>query len=132
MMKVLFSACVPLFMILTGYLMSQKTLSRKYYLGNATATFAFAGSGVALTVWTHNQIEAYKAQFLEINFDDLAFFAEMMDTPYIDSTFWFDAHYAVFGLLMVISLALVANLIWKKRLMKAEQHLIDEGKKVQS
>ena len=30
MMKVLFSACVPLFMILTGYLMSHKTLSRKY------------------------------------------------------------------------------------------------------
>ena len=32
-MKVLFSACVPLFLILTGYLMSRKTLSRKYYLG---------------------------------------------------------------------------------------------------
>ena len=36
-----------------------------------------------------------------------------------------------FGLLMLISLALVANLIIKKRLMSAEQRLIDEGKKVQ-
>ena len=32
-MKTLFSCCVPLFMILTGYLMSKKTLSRKYYNG---------------------------------------------------------------------------------------------------
>ena len=28
-----FMICVPLFLLLTGYLMSQKTLSRKYYLG---------------------------------------------------------------------------------------------------
>ena len=33
MMKTLFSTCVPLFMILTGYLMSKKTLSKKYYNG---------------------------------------------------------------------------------------------------
>ena len=33
LMKVLFSACVPLFIILTGYLMSNKTLSRHYYRG---------------------------------------------------------------------------------------------------
>ena len=57
--------------------------------------------------------------------------AKMWKKPYYDSTFWFDIHYAVFGLLMVISLALIANLIWKKRLMNAEQRLIDEGKKVQ-
>ncbi len=33
MMRTLFGACVPLFIILTGYLMSKKTLSKKYYLG---------------------------------------------------------------------------------------------------
>lgn len=33
LMRTLFSVCVPLFMILTGYLMSHKTLSRKYYSG---------------------------------------------------------------------------------------------------
>ena len=30
-MRTLFGVCVPLFMILTGYLMSQKTLSKAYY-----------------------------------------------------------------------------------------------------
>ena len=33
LMRTLFSVCVPLFMILTGYLMSKKTLSRKFYSG---------------------------------------------------------------------------------------------------
>lgn len=42
MMKVLFSACVPLFIILTGYLMSQKALSRKYYLGIRKTLVVFA------------------------------------------------------------------------------------------
>lgn len=32
-MRTLFSICVPLFMILTGYLMSKKELSKKYYSG---------------------------------------------------------------------------------------------------
>ena len=32
-MRTLFSVCVPLFIILTGYLMCKKTLSEKYYIG---------------------------------------------------------------------------------------------------
>ena len=32
-MRTLFSVCVPLFMLLTGYLMSKKELSKKYYSG---------------------------------------------------------------------------------------------------
>lgn len=33
LMRTLFTVCVPLFLILTGYLMSKKTLSKKFYLG---------------------------------------------------------------------------------------------------
>lgn len=33
LMRTLFSVCVPLFMLLTGYLMSHKTVSKKYYSG---------------------------------------------------------------------------------------------------
>lgn len=46
MMKVLFSSCVPLFIILTGYLMSRKTLSRQYYRGilKTLAVFALASA----------------------------------------------------------------------------------------
>lgn len=103
---------------------------RRYYVGNAVSTVAFAGAGAALSVWAHVQLEAYKAEFLKLDFDSLQFFSEMMDTPYIDSTFWFDAHYVVFGLVLVVGVLLVANFIWKHALMRAEKRLIEEGKKV--
>ena len=103
---------------------------RRYYVGNLVSTAAFAAAGAALSVWSHIQLEAYKAEFLKVDFAELEFFAEMWGTPYIDSTFWFDAHYVVFGLVVLVSVALVANYVWKKCLMGAEKRLIDEGKKV--
>ncbi len=102
---------------------------RRYYVGNAVSTFAFAAAGAALSVWAHGQIEAYKAQFLEINFEELQFFSELMDTPYIDSTFWFDAHYVVLGVLLLVCAALVANFFLKHSLMKEERKLIEEGRR---
>ena len=46
-MKVLFSVCVPLFIILTGYLMSRKTLSRSYYLGIRKTLVVFVLASIA-------------------------------------------------------------------------------------
>ena len=103
---------------------------RRYYVGNAVSTAAFAAAGFGVSIWAHMQLEAFKAQFLQINFEELAFFAEMMETPYIDSTFWFDAHWVVFALVIVISILLIANFVLKLSLMRAERQLIEEGKKV--
>ena len=119
-------------MILLGCLLfiTSTHARRRYYVGNLVATAAYAVGGIALSVWAHFQSEFYKAEFLQINFEELQFFAEMWETPYIDSTFWFDAHYVVFGLLTLVGLLLVGNYVWKLRLMKAEKQLIEEGKKV--
>lgn len=103
---------------------------RRYYVGNWVATGAFTIAGAALSVWSHIQVEAFKAEFLQLDFDSLQFFSEMMETPYIDSTFWFDAHYVVFGLVLLTCVLLVVNLLWKNGLMRAEKRLIEEGKKV--
>ena len=37
--RTLFMICVPLFMIVTGYLMKNKILSKKYYLGISSLYF---------------------------------------------------------------------------------------------
>ena len=103
---------------------------RRYYVGNLVATAAYAAGGIALSVWCHGQSEFYKAEFLKINFEELQFFAEMWESPYIDSTFWFDAHYAVCGLLTLVCVLLIGNYAWKLLLMRAEKKLIEEGKKV--
>lgn len=101
---------------------------RKYYIGNHFSTTMVAAGAAAFSIWAHNGIEFYKAQFLQVNFEELAEFAEMWDTLYTESTFWFDIHYVLFGALLALVFLLAANLFWKRRLMKEEQLLIAQGK----
>lgn len=100
---------------------------RRYYVGNTVSTFAFAGAGVALSVWMHQQIEHFKAQFLLIDFEAYLKQATRRKKTYIDSTFWFDAHYVVCALILVVCVALIANYAWKRYLMSAEGKLLKEG-----
>lgn len=51
LMRTLFSVCVPMFMILTGYLMSHKTLSRKYYSGISKTLIIFVLATIACMVF---------------------------------------------------------------------------------
>lgn len=51
LMRTLFSVCVPLFMILTGYLMSHKTLSRKYYSGISKTMIIFVLATLACMIF---------------------------------------------------------------------------------
>ena len=56
--------------------------------------------------------------------------AEMWGTLYTESTFWFDLHYLVFALLLIVCVLLVVNAVWKVRLMKDEAKLIEEGRRI--
>ncbi len=101
---------------------------RRYYIGNYAAVGLVSVCGVAFTVWAHNQIQAFRAQFLQINFEELAEHAVKKKSLYTESTFWFDIHYVIFGLLLIGIILLIANVIWKRKLMKAEQALVAQGK----
>lgn len=101
---------------------------RRYYISNTLSTFAFAGGGVALSVWAHQQIEGFKAKFLQIDFAKYEKYATRRRKEYIDSTFWFDAHYVVLAIVLIVCAALVVNYFWKLSLMRAEKKLIEEGK----
>ena len=123
--------CAIVLVLLACFLFITSTHSRRrYYIGNFVSVGLFAIVGAALSIWEHIELEAYKAEFLQVDFEELQFFSEMWKTPYIDSTFWFDAHYAVFGLVLLVCVLLVANYCWKLGLMRAEKRLIEEGKKV--
>lgn len=103
---------------------------RRYYIGNAVSTAVFAGAGIGLSVWAHGQISAFKEKFLQMDFEAYAKYAQRRRKEYIDSTFWFDAHYVVFAVVILVCVALLINFGWKLYLMKAEKKLIDEGKGV--
>ena len=103
---------------------------RRYYIGNFIATAAYAAASVALAVYSHAQILIYKAQFFEVDRDMLQMVSTMFptDVKYTESTFWFDAHYVVFGIVMLIAVLLVANACWKVALMKQEAKLVEVGR----
>lgn len=101
---------------------------RKYYIGNFVSVGIFSAAAIAFSVWAHTEIEAFKAQFLQINFEELAAHAAKKKSLYTESTFWFDIHYLIFGLLLFLTLLLILNLFWKKKLEREEQALIGTGK----
>lgn len=101
---------------------------RRYYIGNYVAIGLFAAANIGLAVWAHGYIEIFKQQFQMVDFEALRKHAEMWKTAYTESTFWFDAHYIVFAVTIIVSLALVANAVWKAKLMKEEAQLIEAGK----
>ena len=102
---------------------------RRYYIGNYVATGLFVVGGVYNAWFAHTYIEIFKAQFLQVDFAALKEHADMWGTLYTESTFWFDAHYLVFGLVLVVCALLIANAVWKVQLMKDEAALVEEGRR---
>ena len=121
-------------LILLGVLLlvTNTHVRRKYYIGNYVATGLFAAASVAISIFGHIYIEIFKGQFLQVDFAALKEHAEMWGTLYTESTFWFDLHYFVFALLIIVAVLLVANAVWKTRLMKEEQQLLHGEKGVQA
>ncbi len=119
---------------------------RRYYIGNYVATGVYSLCAIGLSVWSHNQIEAFKHQFLTtVDFEALKEYARKWITVYTDkekypddvlmerlqSTAMFDLHYFVCGLLVLCAALLVGNMIWKILLMRSESKLLRSGKEAQ-
>ncbi|MBQ9437596.1 MAG: hypothetical protein IJU50_04625 [Lachnospiraceae bacterium] len=103
-------------------------IRRKYYIGNYVSIGLFAAAHIYTAVWAHGYIEAYKVRFLRVDFAALKEHAELWKTAYTESTFWFDIHYLVFAVTVLVSIGLVASAVWKWKLMKEEDALLRRGK----
>lgn len=101
---------------------------RRYYIGNYVAIGAFAAANFYVAIDTHGYIELFKARFLSVDFEALRAHADLWKTAYTESTFWFDAHYFVFAVSLLVSVGLILCTVWKIRLMKEEAALIKQGK----
>lgn len=106
-------------------------IRRKYYISNYISIGLYSIVSVATVVWSHIQIEAYKHQYLTtVDFEALKELCEMKNKPFIQSTMMLDLHYVVAGLMLVTTIALVVNMIWKITLMREEDALINARKEV--
>ena len=106
---------------------------RKYYVGNYIAVVLSTVANIAMSVWCLPQIIYYKAQYQNnVDFEALEAFSKDWGTLYIgpEDTFWFDAGYFVFGILLFTSCLLVINVILKIIVMKGEKSAIGSRKEV--
>jgi len=122
---------VSIGLILTAcllYLMNTQ-VRRKYYIGNYVAIGIYSVATLGVTAWSHLQIAAFKTQYLTtVDFAALKAFSEMWNKPYIESTTMLDLHYVVALVSLASVAALIGNAVWKIRLMKEENALIEAGK----
>ena len=106
-------------------------IRRKYYISNYISVGLYSTASLAVVVWSHLQIEAFKHQYLTtVDFEALRELCEMKNKPFIQSTLMLDLHYIVSGVMLATTIALVVNMIWKIALMREEKALLNVGKEV--
>lgn len=105
---------------------------RNYYVTNYIAIGACAGGNVVMSLILMIMNASWKAKFLNVDFDAWEkFWVEEEVTAgkelvhdVSNSTLWFDVGFAVYAIVIVASLLLIFNLIWKILLMKGEKKLL--------
>ena len=102
---------------------------RRYYVSNYVAVGLFTAASIAIPIYANPWISYYKAMFQRVDFAALKEYSEIFNSKYTESTFWFDAQYIVFGLMILAAVLLVACTVWKIMLMKDEKALVAEGRK---
>ncbi len=120
-------------LILTAALLfvTNTNIRRRYYIGNFVATGIYSVATLAVAIWSHIEIAAYKVQYLTtVDFEALLAFSQLWGKPYIESTFWLDVHYFVGAVAIASVICLVGNAIWKVMMMRGEKALLEGGKEV--
>lgn len=95
-MRTFFSCCVPLFLLLTGWLMAEKTLEKKYYLGlsNTLVTYLLAGAACIL----------YKAVFLHIPYSPFTVVTVFLRFSAADYAWYVEMYVGLFLLIPFLNL----------------------------
>ncbi len=122
---------IGLILVSLTLMLTNTHVRRKYYIGNYCAVGLYTACAVAASVWAHQEIASFKARYLSgiIDFEVVKSWAERSArnggvSVYTDSTFWFDVHWFVFGLLVCVAILLVLNTVWKVLLMKSEKETL--------
>lgn len=107
---------------------------RNYYVSNYVATGLCAGGNIVMSLVCLIMNASWRSEFLKVDFESWKAFNEsgvelglITETHYGDSTAWFDVGFAVYAIIIVASILLVLNLIWKIMLMKGEKQLLSNS-----
>lgn len=94
---------------------------RLYYTSNYIASGLFTAFAVYLSAFNLMNVLFIKQLYLKIDFERIKTVTEKLRMRYVESTLMLDIGCVLSVLLVVIAVALVANLIWKTVLMRRER-----------
>ena len=100
---------------------------RNYYVSNYVATGLCAGGNIIISFVLIIMNASWRSKFLNVDFaawKDLYTRNPDYTVHYGESTLWFDLGFVVYGLIIVASVLLILNLVWKVLLMKGEKKLL--------
>lgn len=108
---------------------------RNYYVSNYVAIGLCAGGNIVMSVVSLVINAIWRGKFLNVDFaswkaycDSQKALGDMLgvtvETYYSESTLMFDLGFAVYILVILASLLLILNLVWKVKLMQGEKKLL--------
>lgn len=97
---------------------------RNYYIGNFISVGMISVTNIVISIIAVVGVSRYRAEFVQIDFEALKVYNEKKGFYYSDSTLWFDLCYVMAGLLLIVTVLLIFNMIWKIKLMKNEKRLL--------
>lgn len=105
-MRTFFSACVPMFLLLSGYLMSKKTISKKYFFGISKTLITYVMAGIACII--------YKASYLKQTYTTKSAILSFFDFSAANYAWYIEMYIGLFFLIPFLNL-IYNNLQTKKQ-----------------
>ncbi len=118
---------IAVILISLTYFITGSRSRRKYYIGNYISAGLITVQNIAAAVFMMVGISTYRAKYLQVDFAGLEEINKPLALPYNKSTFWFDIGYFVCALLIIAAVLVILNVMWKDRLMKQEDRLLQGG-----
>ena len=110
---------------------------RNYYISNYVAIGLCAGGDIIISVILMALNGMWMGRFLNVDFEAWAISNEVMApfgegyTQYSESVLWFVIGFVVYSLVILASIALILNLVWKIKLMQGEKKLLSGSETVE-
>ena len=110
---------------------------RNYYISNYVATGVCAGGNIVISVILMALNGMWMGRFQNVDFEAWQEFNEFMSkyegetTQFSDSTLWFVIGFVVYSVVIIASVLLILNLVWKIKLMQGEKKLLNGSQTVE-
>lgn len=121
--------CIVMILLSTGLFVTNTNTRRNYYISNYVAIVLNFLFNTITSIICIVQISSFRETFLtKVDFEMWEIVHKMIsEIRFTTSTFWFDINILMLSLVIICSILLMLNLIWKILLMKKEKELLNEN-----